>query len=192
VQRDQGGLTMTGTVDAIIGLLSEKGERQYGGEAVSQLEHALQCATLAGKAGESDALVAAALLHDIGHMLGKGDQGLAAEGIDARHEESAARWLARRFGPEVVEPVRLHVAAKRYLCRIDPGYRDSLSPASKRSLEVQGGVFSTDEAAAFAAGPHGGAAARLRRYDDLAKDPSAATPGLEHFRPVLAGQLLGD
>lgn len=180
---------MADTVEQVLELLREKGGQQYGGEAVSQLQHALQCATLAERAGEPSAVVVACLLHDVGHLLGAGDEGQAELGIDARHEESAARWLARRFEPAVVEPVRLHVAAKRYLCRADPDYCDGLSPASRLSLSLQGGVFLAEAAAAFIARPHAAEAARLRRYDDLAKDPAAETPGLEHFRTMLARHL---
>ncbi|MEC9346589.1 MAG: phosphonate degradation HD-domain oxygenase [Pseudomonadota bacterium] len=180
---------MVNTVDEVMDLLARKGAEQYGGEAVSQLQHALQCAHQAEREGEPATLVAACLLHDIGHMLGAGDEGQAARGVDARHEESAARWLARRFVPAVTEPVRLHVAAKRWLCQAEPGYRDSLSEASKLSLAVQGGIYSADEADAFIAQDFAPEATRLRRYDDCAKDPAAVTPDLEHFRAALDASL---
>ena len=170
------------SVDEVFALLRQAGARRYGGERVSQLAHALQCASLAEQEGAATGLVAAALLHDIGHLLGEGDEGLAERGIDAGHEAVGATYLAGRFDAEVAGPVRLHVDAKRYLCQSEPDYFDTLSPASVRSLAVQGGPFDAAQAAAFIAGPHGEAAVWLRRWDEQAKDPAAVTPGLEHFR----------
>lgn len=125
-------------LDHILGLLEQAGAERYGMEAVSQRDHALQCAMHAERTGSATELVVAALLHDIGHLVGDGDEGLAEQGIDAGHEALAADWLARFFPAAVVEPVRLHVDAKRYLCQAEPAYWGSLSPASQRSLEVQG------------------------------------------------------
>src|SRR5260370_22877879 len=130
---------MNGVVDRLLELLATKGVRQYGGEQVSQREHALQCAFLATREGAPADLVAAALLHDIAHLLhGKGERP-AARGIDDKHEEIGAEHLLAAFGPNVAEPVRLHVPAKRYLCATDPGYFACLSPGSVRSLALQGG-----------------------------------------------------
>ncbi len=106
-------------------------------------------------------------------------------GTDNRHSDTGAAWLAQWFGPEVTEPVRLHVAAKRYLCAVEPSYAATLSPASVYTLGVQGGPMSEREAAEFAASPHSGDACRLRRWDDAAKEPGVRTPGFEHFRPPL-------
>src|SRR5215469_14042757 len=135
-------------VDQILELFEARGAAAYLGEPVSQTEHALQAAHLAVLEGASDALVAAALLHDIGHLLGPDDDA-AERGIDAVHEDRGCSWLAPHFGPEVTEPIRLHVPAKRYLCRVDPRYRVLLSPASIRSLELQGGALTSGEAEAF-------------------------------------------
>lgn len=176
-------------VDSLLDLLEKKGSERYGDENVSQLDHALQCALLAERDGAPDALVTASLFHDIGHLLGKGDEGLAAQGIDARHEESGALYLGRYFTPAVSEPVRLHVAAKRYLCQEEDGYWDMLSDGSKRSLEVQGGSMDEREAKQFAAQAHGADAARLRRWDDLAKDPGLTSPPAVHFRPAVLASL---
>lgn len=176
-------------VETLFHLLEEKGGSRYGGEAVSQLDHALQSAMQAQAAGAGDALITAALLHDVGHLIGKGDEGLAAQGIDARHEESGAVYLERYFVEGVSEPVRLHVDAKRYLCRVDPSYWDTLSEGSKISLEVQGGVMSPTEAETFAAKPFGKEAADLRRWDDLAKDPAIKPPPLAHYRPAVLASL---
>lgn len=160
------------------------GERYTGPreEAVSALEHALQCADLASRAGATAPLTVAALLHDVGHFI---DQRPDDDGLrDDFHEHSGARWLARWFGPEVTEPVRLHVDAKRYLCAIRPGYLASLSPASVSSLAQQGGPFSAAEAAAFDSMQYARDAVRLRVWDDLAKIPGKATAPLDHYLAI--------
>lgn len=155
--------------------------RRYGLADVHQLAHALQSADLAAEAGEAPALILAALLHDIGHMVHDLGEDPASAGIDDKHEDLGADWLARHFPPEVSEPVRLHVAAKRYLCTAEPGYAELLSDDSIRSLALQGGPMSADEAAAFIAQPFAPEAVRLRRYDDAAKDPARVTPGFAEF-----------
>lgn len=168
----------------ILAMLRDKGHARYGAEGVNQLQHALQCAAQAETAGASPALIVAALLHDIGHLVAD-DEDAAPRGVDAHHENVAARYLARWFPAEVVEPVRLHVAAKRYLCAAEPAYRATLSFASERSLLLQGGPFSIVKAEEFRRAPHGEAAIQLRRWDDKAKDPATATPGLEHYEPMV-------
>lgn len=155
--------------------------RRYGLTDVHQLAHALQSADLAAEAGESPAMIIAALLHDIGHMVHDLGEDPASAGIDDKHEDLGADLLARHFPPEVSEPVRLHVAAKRYLCTTEPGYAELLSDDSIRSLALQGGPMSADEAAAFIAQPFASEAVRLRRYDDAAKDPARVTPGFAEF-----------
>jgi len=167
--------------DEIFGILETKGNARYGGEDVSQLQHALQCAALAERAHSSDRQVTAALFHDIGHLI-VDDEGAALKGIDLEHEASGAGALEALFGPEVAEPVRLHVEAKRYLCATNARYQSRLSEASTLSLNVQGAPMSPDAAARFAARPHGKAAIALRSWDDAAKDPKAQTPPLDHFR----------
>ncbi len=174
---------MSMTIDEIEELLLRKGAAQYGGEPVSQLEHALQCAHLAEAADESTPTIAAALLHDLGHLLRT--EGAAAVGSgaprDDLHQYIALPFLRATFCDEVLEPIRLHVDAKRYLCHIDPTYLDTLSPASVRSLQLQGGAFDGEQAERFMKNPHAQAAVRLRRYDDLAKVPGARTPSLSHY-----------
>lgn len=172
---------MTGLRQDLLRVYAGRATRRYGLSAVSQLQHALQAAALAEAAGESPALILAALLHDVGHMIHELGEDPAARGIDDRHEEIGADWLARHFGPDVAEPVRLHVPAKRYLCAAEADYFGKLSPDSVRSLALQGGPMSADEVAAFDRDPHAEAAKRLRRYDEGAKDPNAATPDFEHF-----------
>jgi len=173
-------------------LFAERGEAQYHGEAVSQLEHALQAADLAEQDGQPAAWIAAALLHDIGHMLHGHGEECAAQGVDDRHEELGVRFLSKGFGPEVTEPVRLHVAAKRYLCSTHTGYADSLSPASIRSLELQGGPMSAVEIRGFEAGLHYPVAVAIREYDDQAKVVGRVTPPFAHFRPYLEATLRAD
>ncbi len=169
------------TLPHIAGLFRDHGTAYYGGEAISQTAHALQCAQLAEQAGESEALIVAALLHDVGHLM------LAESSTtDMRHQEAAADALARLFGTEVTEPIRMHVAAKRYLCAVDPEYFDTLSPASVHSLQLQGGVYDGDQAEAFSAKPHALEAVRLRRYDDLAKVIDLTTPPLSHYLDMAA------
>ena len=149
------------------------------------MQHALQCATFAKRAGEPPAIIAACLLHDYGHLCHDLGEDIAVRGVDALHENVGANRLAKFFAPEVVEPVRLHVAAKRYLCWREPGYFGGLSDASRRSLELQGGPMTDAEGLEFERHPHCEAAVRCRRYDDQGKVVNMATPGLEAFRAVL-------
>lgn len=155
-----------GAVDRILQLFAEEGAALYFGEAVTEAEHALQSAHLAERSGAGGELVAAALLHDVGHLMHGLGEAVAARGVDGRHEECGAAWLARHFGAAVAEPVRLHVAAKRYLCAADPAYLAALSPASRRSLELQGGPFTEAEARRFESEPFWKEAVALRRWDD--------------------------
>ncbi|MBX7166178.1 MAG: HD domain-containing protein [Pirellulales bacterium] len=171
-------------VDRVFTAFRERGYRHYG-ESVTELEHALQAATFARRFGESEAVVAACLLHDYGHLLHDLGEDIAERGVDATHEELGARVLAEWFVPEVVEPTRLHVAAKRYLCWKDPRYRDGLSEASLRSLALQGGPMSEDEARRFERHAHFEAAVRVRRYDDMGKVAGMQTPDLEAFRATV-------
>ena len=164
-------------LSAVLDLLASRGDAQYGGEAVSQRDHALQCATRAAQAGEPDSLVLACLLHDLGHLLGPAEDG-GAPVVDHRHERRALPLLRRFLPAEVWAPVALHVEAKRYLCAVDPVYAAGLSPASAHSLALQGGAFTVREAEVFLAQAHAAAAVRLRQYDDLAKVPGWPTPAL--------------
>ena len=168
----------------------------YLGEDITMIEHQLQAGALAAASGAADALVVASLLHDVGHMVGKrvGERNAAdalAADTDAHHDASGARWLAQWFGPEVTEPVRLHVAAKRYLVATETDYAERLSTASLHTLRLQGGPMSAEEIAAFEADPHSAAAVALRRFDEAAKDASVAAPPLatycERIRSVLSG-----
>ena len=155
------------------------------GESVNQIDHALQCAKLAENAGASDALIIAALLHDVGHMMHRDAAGALQAGVDDGHEALGAKYLARWFGPAVTQPVTLHVQAKRYLCAREPGYHASLSPISQRTLEIQGGPMSPAEIEAFEAQAHANDAVAVRRWDDLGKQAEMQTPPLTHFMAML-------
>jgi gamma-butyrobetaine dioxygenase len=169
---------------------SPMAQRPYD-EAVSELEHALQCATLADIEGAPPAQVAAALLHDVGHLVAKDLVPLDQPLVDAHHERVGARWLSQWFGPEVTAPVALHVAAKRYLCAVEEGYVEELSPSSVRSLEVQGGPMRPEEVAAFESDVHHTAALRLRRWDDAGKVAGLEVGDLERWRLLLSALVGG-
>ena len=177
-------MTSGAFIDEIFAAFGARGDDRYG-EEVTQLEHALQCAHLAAEAGAPESLIAAALLHDYGHFFE--DRGAAAErdGVDACHEAHGAALLRRWFGPEVTMPIALHVAAKRCLCAMEPGYAAALSAASKLSLELQGGAFSPEQARAFAARPFAREAMRLRSYDDAGKLMGASVPPLTAYAELL-------
>jgi phosphonate degradation associated HDIG domain protein len=165
----------------LLGIFVGRATKRYGLSAINQLQHALQAAQHAERDGCTPATVLACLLHDVGHMIHELGEDPAARGVDDVHEELGAKWLAGRFGPEVSEPVRLHVAAKRYLVTVEKDYHAKLSPDSVRSLGLQGGLMSADELGAFRANPWHAEAVRLRRYDEAAKDPRATTPDFDHF-----------
>jgi [1-hydroxy-2-(trimethylamino)ethyl]phosphonate dioxygenase len=177
-------------IDHIFTLFNEKGQGAYFGETVTETEHALQCAHLAEQSGADDALIAAALLHDIGHLLHGLPEDIAGHGIDGRHEHQGAAWLQRYFGSAIVDPVRLHVAAKRYLCAAEPDYLTNLSPASQLSLRLQGGAMTSQETQSFEQEPEFRSAVAVRRWDDAAKVPGLAVPGLEHYRQHLEAVLV--
>jgi gamma-butyrobetaine dioxygenase len=168
-------------VERILAELTSGGGAAYLGEPVTQLEHALQAAAKAECDGADAPLVVGALLHDVGWLLGAGDRDHARRGAD-----HLAYWLP----PAVTGPVRLHVGAKRWLCATSTGYRDLLSDASRRTLDLQGGPMEEAELGAFEADPWSSDAVRLRRWDDEAKVPGCDVPGLDHWRPVVAAVLV--
>lgn len=178
------------SADMLLERLSTLGGGAYFGADVSETTHMLQTAAgVARQRPDETATIVAALLHDIGHLLHDLGEDVAERGIDSRHEQIGADYLARWFGPEVSEPVRLHVAAKRYLCAIEPTYLAALSTGSTRSLTLQGGAMTEEEAQRFAASPHADAAVLLRRCDDAGKDPDATCPGVGRYRDALASCL---
>ena len=176
-------------VQKIVDLFNEKGHSLYGGEAVTQMEHALQAATFAKKNNASDALITASLLHDIGHLLHALPDDAPDFGVDDLHEELAALFLEKYFIKEVVEPAKLHVQAKRYLCFVDAGYYNTLSEPSRQSLALQGGIMNAEEAAEFEKYENYKEAVLLRTWDDLAKDPTMQTDPIESFAPYIANTL---
>lgn len=176
-------------VDRIFVLFERRGSQAYLGEPVSMTEHMVQAAALAEHEGAAPELVAAALLHDLGHLVHGMADDSADHGIDTLHEDAGAAWLAPWFTERVVEAVRLHVAAKRYLCTAEPAYLAELSPASVHSLHLQGGPYDTASAEAFAARAGAADAVQVRRWDDRAKTAGLAVPPLEHFRGVLRAAL---
>jgi len=180
---------MPTTLQFVLDTLRTRAHEQYGNEAVTQLEHALQCATLAAEADSAPSLVVASLLHDFGHLIHNLGEDHTERGIDDRHEHRALPVLKQLFGTAVTEPIRMHVNAKRYLCAVRPDYWASLSKNSQQSLELQGGIYSPTEAEAFIQQPYAQAAANLRIWDDFAKVPNQKTPELEHFIPMLEACL---
>lgn len=170
----------------IADLLTLKAGGNYGLSAINQRQHALQAAWLAERLGCPAALVAASLLHDIGHMVHELGENPAEQGVDDLHEERGYGFLATQFGPEVTEPVRLHVAAKRYLCAVEPDYFATFSKDSVLSLSLQGGPMAPEEVQAFEALPHYAEAVQLRRFDEQAKVKGLETPPVEHFLPYVA------
>ncbi|MCJ8279274.1 MAG: HD domain-containing protein [Rivularia sp. ALOHA_DT_140] len=178
-------LTMKISIENIINLYTEQGSQMYGSEAVTQLEHALQCATLAEEACQSKEIITACLLHDLGHLIHDFGDKASIQGINDLHEYRALAILQKLFEPAVTEPIRLHVAAKRYLCAVSIGYWEKLSEESKRSLELQGGVFSLETASGFIRQPYAKYAVQLRMYDDQAKVADKLTPSLTHFKQYM-------
>jgi phosphonate degradation associated HDIG domain protein len=173
------------SLEAVLRLFATRGARSYG-EGVSQLEHALQTASLAQADGAPASLVVAALLHDIGHLRVREADAVER---DHRHEAIGPQMLAGLFGPDVRAPIALHVAAKRYLCAREPGYHEALSPASQASLALQGGAFDEAGADAFERRPFWREAVALRRWDDLAKRAEPCGRRFEDFLPVLRASL---
>ena len=171
-------------IDQILDLYAQRGAEHYG-EDVSQSEHAEQCAHHARMDGAGDDLIAAALLHDVGHLLQKQGADAADRGIDTHHERIGAGFLARGFSKAVTEPVALHVEAKRFLATTEAGYIDRLSAASLQSLALQGGPMSPAECDAFRANPYHDAALKLRSYDEMGKVVGAAPAPVASYAALL-------
>jgi phosphonate degradation associated HDIG domain protein len=173
------------TTEEILGVFDKRGAGAYFGESVSMTEHALQAAYFANIAGAPHGLIVAALLHDIGHLVEDVPSDIADWKIDAHHEVIGSRWLAQRFRPDVSEPVRLHVPAKRYLLATDAGYFAKLSPASVITLKLQGGPMAAHEVAKFETEPFYKEAVRVRQWDDQGKVSGLLTPGVADYRDLI-------
>lgn len=182
--------TAAPTADSIVpfvaGIFERRGSEEYLGEPVTMAEHMLQAAHFAEQAHEPEVVIVAALLHDLGHFTSEFGTFSMADTRDRHHEEAGAAVLAPFFPPLVIDCVRHHVAAKRYLCATDPDYFNALSAASVHSLSLQGGPMPADEARAFGEMDNAAAIVRVRRYDDMGKEAALATPPFDHFAPMIA------
>lgn len=176
--------------DEVLALYEARGATAYFGERVSMTEHGLQAGYFAQAQGAPAALIVAALLHDIGHLLEQVPDDLEDWTRDAHHEQTGARWLAQRFAPQICEPVRLHVPAKRYLCAVDAGYLAQLSPASVHTLKLQGGPMSAREVAQFESKRFHREAVRVRRWDDQGKVAGLETPSLRDYLKLISESAL--
>ncbi|MFM8174482.1 MAG: HD domain-containing protein [Pirellulaceae bacterium] len=173
-------------IEFIVQCFETKGDGVYGDEQVTQRQHALQSAKLAVDHHACDSLVAAALLHDLGHILADDPMPDSRQkNLDDRHEYRAYDWLVEAFGKAVAEPIGNHVLAKRYLCTTEAGYLEKLSPTSHKSYLDQGGPLPPAACRQFEASEFFEDSVRLRRWDDLAKDPHLQTPTLESYIPLL-------
>jgi len=171
--------------DDLFAIYARRGSEAYFGEAVTMMQHGLQAAYFARKHGAGDALITAALLHDVGHLIEPAPDDIADWKSDAGHERTGGAWLAERFGAGVSEPVRLHVAAKRYLCATDRAYFRRLSEASVITLKLQGGPMSPAEVASFESEPGCQDAVLLRQWDDQGKIIGLTTPPFESYRAMI-------
>lgn len=178
-------LTADNIVDFLADIFERRGADSYLGEPVTMSEHMLEAAVFAEREGASEELIAAALLHDIGHYTGEFGEDYIEQGVDNLHDQAGARVLEAFFPPLVTECVRLHVAAKRYLCATGPAYFGKLSDASVKTLALQGGPMSEAEAATFRRNPHFKEAVRVRLWDEAGKVPGMPTPGFRHYAPLL-------
>jgi [1-hydroxy-2-(trimethylamino)ethyl]phosphonate dioxygenase len=176
-------------VEKIFEIFRASGHHGYG-ENVTQQEHALQCAYFAEQSGEPEEIVLSCLLHDLGHMIYDSEQHDPQPAVDVKHEEIAASFLEGRFHDAILEPIRQHVAAKRYLCWKSPEYMQGLSDASRYSLRLQGGPMTELEAREFEANPFFEACVKVRRYDDMGKVPGMQTATLESYHDLIARHLL--
>ncbi len=172
-------------VEEILAVYAARGAGAYFGERVSMSEHGLQAAHFAQAERAPEPLILAALLHDVGHLLEDVPDAIEDWRTDARHEELGARWLARRFAPQVCEAVRLHVPAKRYLCATDAAYFGMLSPASVHTLKLQGGPMQPAEIARFEQEPFHREAVRVRRWDDQGKVAGLKTAALGDYAGMI-------
>ncbi len=174
------------TVDDLFDLYESRGDQSYG-ESITLNEHALQCAALARDAGAAEALIVAALFHDVGHLAldVQATPDFDLERDDDDHEALGARILAPIFGARVAQPVALHVTAKRWRCTREPAYRDRLSRASQATLIAQGGLLSEEECQRFEQHPGFEDAVALRTWDDVGKVEGLGVGSLRSWEPMV-------
>ncbi len=172
-------------VEFIADIFERKGSDSYLGESVTMSQHMLQGALQAETSGADDEIIAAALLHDIGHYTSEFPADMVKGGQDNYHEDAGAQILSGYFSERIIACVRYHVPAKRYLCVIDQKYYDALSDASKQTLALQGGLMSSEEMREFSKMPYLDDILQVRRWDDLAKDPLLKTPPFSYYQPIL-------
>jgi predicted HD phosphohydrolase len=183
---------MEKTIQEIKKIFTDKGEEAYYGEKVSQFEHGAQCLLVALSEDQAIDMQVAAFLHDIGHMIDEpGLEGQDMDGFGNKdHELIARKWLQERgFSEKIQTVVYNHVEAKRYLCYADKNYYESLSDASKKTLEFQGGVMTENEAIAFREAPYFEESLLLRKWDDLGKIPNTPLPKLEDILEIIRQYL---
>ena len=178
-------LTSQNVVSFIKDIFERRGAEEYLGERVTIAEHMLQAATLAEKEGCSETFIVAALLHDIGHFTSEFGSFSMNDEVDKLHEDAGARILERFFPKQVVDCVKFHVSAKRYLCAKDPDYFSKLSDASIHSLKLQGGSMSKEEAAQFEKNPNLDPIINVRYFDDAGKEEGMKTPDFDYFIPMI-------
>ncbi|MDC9719579.1 MAG: HD domain-containing protein [Gammaproteobacteria bacterium] len=182
---ERNNIDASNLLDHIEGIFCRRGAESYLGEQVSMAQHMLQAAQCAEQAGAKNTMIAAALLHDIGHYANEIPETALAEGQDNYHEQAGASFLEPYFDAAVIEPIRQHVATKRYLCAVQPSYLVRLSDASAYTLKLQGGPMSAEEVQSFETNPHLQACIDVRVWDEEAKDPTKEHPEFSYYRPLL-------
>lgn len=184
---DHKDLSAETIVDFLADIFERRGGEEYLGEPVTMAQHMLQAAHFAEEAGESEIIIVAALLHDIGHFTSEFGTFSMEDVEDRHHEEGGAAVLGKFFPTLVTDCVRYHVAAKRYLCAVKPEYLNQLSDASIHSLNLQGGPMNAGEIAEFESLPNHEKTVRVRYYDDAAKDDQLDTKPFSHYAPMVQG-----
>ena len=178
-------LDKSNIVDFLEDIFKRRGSENYLGEKVSMAEHMLQGAALAEASGASDQLVAAILLHDVGHFTSEFGPYSPEDTEDKYHDTAGGHVLKPFFPPRISESVRLHVSAKRYLCAKEPAYFNQLSKASVHTLSLQGGPMNAAEIAAFEANPYHQDAVKIRKWDDHGKAVGVEAKSFSDYTPLL-------
>lgn len=178
-------LTPETIVPFLADIFERRGADEYLGERVTIVQHMLQGAYFAEQRGEDEQIIVAALLHDIGHFTSELGTFAMNDTMDRRHEDAGAEILEPFFPSVITDCVKYHVAAKRYLCAVDPMYFGRLSEASVKSLELQGGPMERDEAEEFAKNPNIDAIVKVRKLDEEGKLVGLETPDFDYYRPMV-------